>query len=244
MATEKFSEFTAASSCDSTDRIVGYNGSDNLKYTPEQIANNIGDGVVTAAKLATSAVTTAKILDANVTTAKIADGAITQDQIADDEITTDKLQDDVVTTAKILDANVTTAKLADSAVTAAKIANSTITPAKLSTTVLTKKYVALITQSNGVASGVPQVVVLFNNFVGAISYSKASTGNYGVASANSEFTTNKTAIGLTAGISNIGKFVGASISSTSAGIISTANNSATYADGQLNADLLVIEVYP
>lgn len=67
-------------------------------------------------------------------TDQIFDGAVTTAKLATDSVTTAKITDSNVTTAKIADSNVTTAKIADSNVTTAKINDAAITPAKMSGT--------------------------------------------------------------------------------------------------------------
>lgn len=80
-----------------------------------------GDGVVTAAKLASNAVETAKIKDANVTAAKLASDSVTTTKILDANVTAAKMAANSVATANIVDANVTTAKIANDAVDDTKV---------------------------------------------------------------------------------------------------------------------------
>ena len=88
-------------------------------------------GAVSAGKLATDAVETAKIKDVNVTAAKLATDSVETAKIAASAVTAAKLATDAVETDKVKDLNVTTAKLAASAVTTAKVADGAITSAKL-----------------------------------------------------------------------------------------------------------------
>jgi hypothetical protein len=120
MAVEKFSDFTTASSCDNTDKIVGWKGSDNKQYTPEQIANNIGDGVVTEQKLADNAVTYEKLAVDSVADDRIVDGAITTAKITNGAVTTNKIAYGAVTSDKIADWDIIVKTDAVQEITAAK----------------------------------------------------------------------------------------------------------------------------
>jgi hypothetical protein len=93
--------------------------------------SQLASSAVTAAILATDAVETAKIKDANVTAAKLATDAVTTTKIASANVTAAKLATDSVETAKIKDLNVTSGKLAANAVTTAKIADGAVTSDKL-----------------------------------------------------------------------------------------------------------------
>ena len=100
---------------------------DNIKDGIETFLNvtkidseNIQDGGITTAKLATGAVTAAKIASGAVTTAKIATGAVTTAKIASSAVTADKIASSAVTTDKLASSAVTTAKIASEAVTIAK----------------------------------------------------------------------------------------------------------------------------
>lgn len=109
-------------------------------WTALNVSALVGDGTITAAKLATSSVTTAKILD----------GTILPVDLADLTVTTAKIDDLGVTTAKLAAAGVTTAKLADTAVTFAKVQNMA------ASTILGRK--------SGSGSGVPEGLTLDSNF--------------------------------------------------------------------------------
>jgi hypothetical protein len=87
----------------------------------------IGDGVVTAAKIAGSAVSTAKLADGSVTTGKLADGAVSNAKIADSAVSTAKIATDAVTGPKIATNAITNAELGDNAVTSSNITNGQVT---------------------------------------------------------------------------------------------------------------------
>lgn len=240
MAQEKFSDFTSASSCGSSDRIAGYNGSDNYQYTPSQIADNISDGVVTTDKLATEAVTTVKIDDAAVTTAKIATQAVTTAKIADQAITQDQIADDEIITVKLQDSCVTTDKIADSNVTTAKIADSNVTRAKLAATVLPKQYVALISQSS---TSAPTLTIIKNDFSGTITASRNGAGDYTLTNSLAEFTANKTTAAIDNSTNYAVKFTGATRTGNTTISLATFNSGGSAADTLLLNDILTIEVY-
>jgi Tfp pilus assembly protein PilW len=98
-----------------------------VPITTDQVA----DGAITSAKIASGAVGTTQLADSAITTAKIVDGAVSSAKIADSAVVTAKIADGQVTGAKIADSAVTTAKIADGAVSGAKIADSAITTAKV-----------------------------------------------------------------------------------------------------------------
>ncbi|MBP8040336.1 MAG: hypothetical protein KAZ36_00325 [Bacteroidales bacterium] len=81
--------------------LLKYDGTNFVVVTSTN--DDVQDGAITAAKLATDAVETAKIKN----------DAVTSDKIADDAITADHLASNAVETAAIKDKNVTLAKLED-----------------------------------------------------------------------------------------------------------------------------------
>lgn len=91
--------------------------------TPAPLASaDLGDAIVTNAKLAPNSVSSDKVTDGTIATADLANLAVTTAKIADVNITTAKIADSAVSTAKIADSAVSTAKIADSAITQAKFA--------------------------------------------------------------------------------------------------------------------------
>lgn len=133
--------------------------------------------------------------------------------------------------------------LANNAVTTVTIADANVTKAKLASTVLPKRYIALISQDNAVAAGVPQATVIFSEFTGAITFSKVGTGDYRVTSAGSEFTVGKTIAKIYKGTySTPVSFFGASFVSPLCNI-QTFNLTGVPTDGLLLNTLLEIEVY-
>ena len=80
--------------------IRGGGGNDTIQWA-DTPSTNVGDGTITAAKLASGAVTTAKIAANAVTSAKIADDAVTDAKIAASAVVTDAIKDSAVTLAKM-----------------------------------------------------------------------------------------------------------------------------------------------
>ena len=89
-------------------------------------AANIGDGVVTTAKINDDAVTSAKIADGvvvasdiatdTITADKIAAGAVGTSELAADSVTAAKIGDDVINSEHYVDASIDNAHIADDAV--------------------------------------------------------------------------------------------------------------------------------
>ena len=77
-----------------------------------QATDDIGDGAISAVKLATDSVEEAKIKNLNVTAGKLADNAVETDKIKNLNVNSDKLAADAVETSKIDDGAVTAPKLA------------------------------------------------------------------------------------------------------------------------------------
>ena len=77
-----------------------------------QATDDIGDGAISAVKLATDSVEEAKIKNLNVTVGKLADNAVETAKIKDLNVNSDKLAADAVETSKIDDGAVTAPKLA------------------------------------------------------------------------------------------------------------------------------------
>lgn len=92
---------------------------------------NIGDAVITNAKIGNLSVNTAKIADAAITNAKIDNLAVTTAKIQDAAIQTAKIGDAQITTAKINNLAVDAAKIKDAAIETAKIKDAAITNAKI-----------------------------------------------------------------------------------------------------------------
>lgn len=95
----------------------------------------IQNGAITNAKIGNLAVDTAKIANAAVATAKIADLAVTNAKIADLAVGTAQIQDAAINNAKIANLAVGTANIADGAITTAKIGDAEITNAKIGSTI-------------------------------------------------------------------------------------------------------------
>ena len=114
-----------------TDNIT--NGTvDNADLATDAVdSTKIKDGEVKENNLAAGAVTTDKIAAGAVDSSKIKDGEVKTDDIGDMAVTTDKIGDMAVTTRKIGDMAVTTRKIANKAVTTDKIAEDAVTFGKL-----------------------------------------------------------------------------------------------------------------
>lgn len=101
--------------------------------TKAQLANDcieaaqIKDGEVGTLELANSSVSTIKLADDAVDADKLASNAVVTASMINSAVDSNKLADNAVTTDKISDANVTTVKLANGSVTTAKIGTAQVT---------------------------------------------------------------------------------------------------------------------
>ena len=103
--------------------------------------NDLGNNVVTAAKIADTTITklqlandcieAAQIKDGEVGTNELANSAVSTVKIADNAVDADKIADNAVVTASILNSAVDSNKLADNAVTTDKIADGEVSSVKL-----------------------------------------------------------------------------------------------------------------
>ena len=91
----------------------------------------LGQGSVTAAKLANESVTSAKLANGSVASAKLANESVTADKLANGSVTSAKLANGSVASAKLANESVTTSKLANESVTTSKLANGSVTRDKL-----------------------------------------------------------------------------------------------------------------
>jgi hypothetical protein len=93
--------------------------------------DDLGDGIVTAAKLAADSVTEPKIADGSVTAAKLAADSVTEPKIADGSVSGAKLAADSVTEPKIADGSVSAAKLAANSVAESNLQYGSVSAAKI-----------------------------------------------------------------------------------------------------------------
>ena len=111
--------------------------------------DDLGDGIVTAAKLAADSVTEPKIADGSVTAAKLAADSVTEPKIADGSVSAAKLAANSVAESNLQYGSVSAAKIKAGAINSDVIVDAAVTSAKIAAGAVGNDKLA----ANSVASG-------------------------------------------------------------------------------------------
>lgn len=199
--------------------------------------NQLGDNIVTSAKIANGAVGTTQLATNAVTAAILADNAVDTNAIQADAVTTAKIADDQITPAKLADGAVTPTKLADNAVTSVAIAGSAVTLGKIAVAAVDANALATnaVTSSKLLADAVTTVKIVDSAITGpkiaagAITSSHLSIGDLHFAADTTSLTNKKVVFNLQ--LDSVSLTSGASADISSSLSSETAVTSASSSEG-------------